>query len=104
MEAEILFNKILEALMSEFGGVKEGNMMRSRALTKEDKVFAFLSKKNHMVFKLGKTYHTNDDEIVEFNPFKNKGPLKGWFQVPAEKSYLWKEFSLLALKKVNDET
>ena len=69
--------------------ITEGKMMSSPAIHFRGKVFAFFSRKKKMVFKLGKDFDPEvmDIEIRVFNPFKNRAPLNGWFEV----SYIFKE-------------
>lgn len=78
-EERVLFEQIRDTVSAEFSSIKPGKMMSSDAILFEDKVFAFLSKKNKMVFKLGKDFDIRefDFEVSPFNPFKNKGPLAG---------------------------
>ncbi len=72
--------------------IEAGNMMGSPSITQNGKVFAFLSKKYLMVFRLGKDFDptSQDFEIRPFNPFKKKGPLAGWFEVPYSEHIHWK--------------
>ncbi|MEQ9308430.1 MAG: hypothetical protein RLN90_03185 [Balneolaceae bacterium] len=102
MKPEVhLFEEIREELVSTKTNIEVGNMMRSPAITINGIVFAFLSKKYLMVFKLGKDFdpHVQDFEIHPFNPFKKKGPLTGWFEVPFSEQHLWKDLTLQALNK-----
>tara|TARA_R110000868_G_scaffold410693_5_gene699855 strand:- start:34560 stop:34874 length:315 start_codon:yes stop_codon:yes gene_type:complete len=98
---EQLFEEIREELVSTKTNIEVGNMMRSPAITINGNVFAFLSKKYRMVFKLGKEFdpETQDFEIYPFNPFKKKGPLPGWFEVPFSEQHLWKDLTLEALNE-----
>ncbi len=88
--------QVFEELTAAYGArdplVKAGKMMSSPAITWSGKVFIFLSRKNDIVFKLGKGFDPASSGcagLVEFNPFKNKGPLRGWFACPAECGRLW---------------
>ncbi|MFV1884163.1 MAG: hypothetical protein ACMZ7B_06740 [Balneola sp.] len=69
-----LFEEIRIELIENYPFVEAGNMMGSPAITQNRKVFAFLSKKFLMVFKLGKEFdpETQDFEIHPFNPFKKR--------------------------------
>ncbi|MFY0598533.1 MAG: hypothetical protein JXR03_02600 [Cyclobacteriaceae bacterium] len=94
------FEKIRNKFCSEEQGVKVGKMMSSDAILLGDKVFAFLSKKDKMVFKLGKNYDIRefDFEVSPFNPFKKKGPLAGWFEVPYQHFDRWESLTQLSLE------
>ncbi|MEZ4722172.1 MAG: hypothetical protein R2813_09885 [Flavobacteriales bacterium] len=91
------FIEILESLCS-FDGVHEGNMMSSPAITLSGKVFAFQSKKGNMVFKFGSIENLPNRSIAvtEFNPFKNKGPLRGWYEVHEDDHQHWQAFANVA--------
>lgn len=80
--------------------VTEGKMMSSPAIHYNGKVFAFFSKNKKMVFKLGKDFFPKDSEITlsEFNPFKTKKPLKGWYEVDFEQHEKWPDLTSLALE------
>ena len=95
-----LFESIRNELVDTFPHVEVGNMMGSPAITQNGKVFAFLSKKFLMVFKLGKEFdpESQDFEIRPFNPFKKKGPLAGWYEVPFSEKQLWKSLTNEALE------
>lgn len=56
-----------------------------------------------MVFKLGKSFDPTElgsATVKPFNPFKNKGPLAGWFQVSFEEKELWEAMGRMALEVV----
>ena len=92
------FDEIRQKLCLQFAQVTEGKMMSSPAIHFNGKVFAFFSKKNKMVFKLGKNaVAPSGIELVEFNPFKNKGPLTGWYEVDYVHHTSWEELARLAL-------
>lgn len=101
MEEEY-FNKIRNQLCGKDPFIQPGKMMSSEAIAYEKKVFAFFSRKKKMVFKLGKSFNTNSlgQEIQVFNPFKNRAPLNGWFEVPYSKKELWIPLAEKALKKI----
>nr|WP_299343280.1 hypothetical protein [Allomuricauda sp.] len=96
------FQEIRKHFCQEFLGATEGKMMSSPAIHYNNKVFAFFSRKKKMVFKLGKGFPLDslDVELVEFNPFKNKGPLPGWYELGFEHHESWEKLTKLAL----DET
>ncbi len=52
-----------------------------------------------MVFKLGKNHPLleSDMELLEFNPFKNRKSLTGWYEVSFEYSDLWQQLTETAL-------
>lgn len=93
------FEDIREALCASRVGVHEGKMMSSDAIKFKNKVFAFFSTKDAMVFKLGKDAELEkyQAKLVPFNPFKKKGPLAGWFQASNEDKTYWKSLALEAL-------
>lgn len=95
-----LFEQIRTELVKNYGHVEIGNMMGSPAITQNGKVFAFLSKKFLMVFRLGNKFDPSiqDFEIWPFNPFKKKGPLTGWFEVPYSNHQHWKSLTNEALE------
>ena len=95
-----LFEEIRTELVDSYPQVEFGNMMGSPAITQNGKVFAFLSKKFLMVFKLGKEFDPSSQnfEIRPFNPFKKKGPLAGWFEVPYSSHQYWKPLTQEALE------
>ncbi|MEL7120029.1 MAG: hypothetical protein AAFO07_11330 [Bacteroidota bacterium] len=86
---EQFFNEIRTIFCLKEPEIAKGKMMSSEAITYKQKVFAFFSRKKKMVFKLGKDFDPDDMEIeiAVFNPFKNRVPLNGWFEV----SYIFKE-------------
>ena len=92
------FDEIRQKLCLQYPQVTEGKMMSSPAIHFNKKVFAFFSKKNKMVFKLGTDLPSiSGVELVEFNPFKNKGPLTGWYEVDYMNCAVWEELAELAL-------
>lgn len=82
--------------------VAEGKMMSSPAIHYKKKVFAFFSRKNKMVFKLGKNHPLleSDVELLEFNPFKNRKPLTGWYEVGFDHHQKWEPLALHALQLI----
>ncbi|WP_165586790.1 hypothetical protein [Neotamlana sedimentorum] len=85
--------------------VKAGKMMSSEAITYMGKVFAFFSRKKKMVFKLGKDFDPDSFgiEIAVFNPFKNRTPLNGWFEVPFTEKEQWEPLTKKALTLLKSE-
>lgn len=96
------FKEIRELFCLKHPEVTEGKMMSSPAIHYKNKVFAFLSKKDKMVFKLGKGYplERHNFELSEFNPFKTKKPLAGWYEVDFEYHEKWEELSKIALNQI----
>ena len=99
METEAIFNRIAEKLAAE-EGVSLGKMMHSPAIKVQGKVFAFFHK-GAMIFKLDQQ---TDLFMAKFpgsgylSPFKNKPPMKGWLNVPAEFSDNWENLAFEAMK------
>lgn len=100
MEA-FYFNEIKEELCTSSPEVEPGKMMSSDAILYRKKVFAFLSRKGSMVFKLGKGYQPSkgDAPINTFSPFKSKAPMRGWFEVSFENKHIWYSMAIEALEK-----
>lgn len=96
---EQLFNEIRDRFCAGDSKIESGKMMSSEAITYDGKVFAFFSRQQKMVFKLGKEFDPDNHgiEICVFNPFKNRGPLNGWFEVPYSEKDQWKSFTQKAL-------
>lgn len=80
-------------------------MMSSPAIHWNGKVFAFFSRKKKMVFKLGKNFDItgSSEPLSEFNPFKNKGPLSGWYELDFEHHEKWAQFTELALHQMKSK-
>lgn len=81
-------------------------MMSSPAIHCKGKVFAFFSKKERMVFKLGRDYpiHQISKPLQEFHPFKTKGPLSGWYELAFSTKFHWEEMTQLAFDISNEKT
>lgn len=111
-----LFEHILAELQQSQPALYEGSMMRSRAYRlkpspsappdKKDPCLAFLHSRTHdMVFSLG-TKERYSEELPAgivallhpFNPFKNKGPLAGWFGISADEATHWHTCARYALR------
>ncbi|MBS9461229.1 hypothetical protein KIM67_02310 [Flagellimonas sp. 389] len=84
----------------------EGKMMSSPAIHYNNKVLAFFSRSHKMVFKLGKDFKVDqvNVELREFNPFKNKGPLSGWYEVDFTEKEVWEELTNLALSLAKENS
>jgi len=104
MEEEY-FNEIRQLFINRHQGVSPGKMMSSAAVTYNDKVFAFFSRKKKMVFKLGKDFDPirEDYDIQVFNPFKKRPPLYGWFEVTYDHKDRWANLAEQALEKLKAE-
>ncbi|MGB5820447.1 MAG: hypothetical protein WBG90_13265 [Saonia sp.] len=96
------FEAIRDLLCKQYGGVSQGKMMSAPAIHYNKKAFAFFSRKNGMVFRLGKAFpvHTLKIEIHEFNPFKHRGPLSGWYEVGYDVHLQWEGLALKALEQI----
>ena len=91
--------------MSKLEDVELGKMMSSPGIRYRDKVFAFYHDKK-MIFKLGKGFDIASFGIDRFsylNPFKDKGPMLGWYEIPFEYSGKWEELTKLALGYIREE-
>ena len=99
------FLEIRDKLCLQEAGVTEGKMMSSQAIHYKKKVFAFFSKKDKMVFKLGSPSAVEgiEVELMEFNPFKNKGPLKGWYEADFQYHESWGKLANIALEKIKTD-
>ncbi|TMU55027.1 hypothetical protein [Flagellimonas algicola] len=99
------FLEIRDKLCLQEADVTEGKMMSSQSIHYKKKVFAFFSKKNKMVFKLGSPSAVEgiEVELMEFNPFKNKGPLKGWYEAEFQYHESWEKLADIALEKIKTD-
>lgn len=105
-EQKVLFEQIRAKLIEKEKLVTVGKMMSTEAIKYDGNVFAFISKNGNMVFKFGKDFdpETQVFESISFNPFKNKGPLTGWFEVSFSQHELWESLiqeALTEIKKSN---
>ncbi len=101
---EKLFFEIAEDLANNNDDVSIGKMMSSPGIKFKTKVFAFYYNKE-MVFKLGKEFDPAIFEIEKFSflsPFKNKPPMKGWFQITWEDNGRWEALAEEALKTMKE--
>ena len=105
MMEEQYFNEISERFCLMDSKIKAGKMMSSDAISYNAKVFAFFSRKKKMVFKLGKDFDPNSIgiDICVFNPFKNRAPLNGWFEVPFTEKEQWEPLAKKALTLLKTE-
>ena len=102
---EQLFNEIRDQFCNSNTQVVAGKMMSSEAITYQGKVFAFLSSKQRMVFRLGKSFNPelHHFEIEVFNPFKKRAPLWAWFEVPFSHKEQWEQLTHQALSTLKRE-
>ena len=100
------FLEIRNAYRSKDKKISEGKMMSSPAIHYQGKVFAFFSGKKRMVFRLGKAYPIASlpYPLEEFNPFKTKGPLAGWYELSYIDKKAWHEMTHLALGIIKNES
>ena len=102
---EILFTQIVESLSAKYEHVEAGKMMSSPGIKFRNKVFAFYYQ-DQMCFKLGKGFDIESLGIHDYSflsPFKNKPPMKGWFNVPFAYQDQWKSLAEIALEKMQME-
>ena len=99
---ESLFLEIRAALCARSDEIQAGKMMSAEAITYRGKVFAFFSRSQNMVFKLGKDFDPDSVgyEMQVFNPFKNRPPLNGWFEVAYAEKEQWSVLTEQALIKI----
>ncbi|MEM1339418.1 MAG: hypothetical protein AAF634_05765 [Bacteroidota bacterium] len=92
------FQNICQTLCDNYAEVTEGKMMRSPAIHYRGKVFAFLSRKQKLVIKLGKFFplDTLEVKVCEFNPFTTKSALPGWYEVDFGVKDAWPSMAKLA--------
>ncbi len=104
MNAELeYFEAIRRRFQSLDEAVNAGRMMSSPAICYRGKVFAFFATTRMMVFRLGKDFDPEQygcKDITPFNPFKNKGPLGGWYQVPYVHRDQWEALTRAALHRM----
>jgi hypothetical protein len=102
---EELFYLIAEKMVADNNAVSLGKMMSSPGIKYENKVLAFFHE-NDMIFKLGKGFDPNSVDLKAFkflSPFKNKGPMKSWFQIPFSEKEKWEKLTELALENVKKD-
>jgi hypothetical protein len=101
--AEKLFNQIVEKYTHEYKNVTLGKMMSSPALKYNNKVFVFFYEQQ-MIFKLGEEFDPGSfglSNVKLLNPFKTKGPLRGWFVVGYNNHSEWDKLTKLAYEKMS---
>ncbi|MFS4455286.1 hypothetical protein [Maribacter sp. 2304DJ31-5] len=96
------FDNIRKYMCSKEIAITEGKMMSSPAIHYKNRVFAFFSRKNKMVFKLGKEYTGIGlgVQLEEFSPFKTKKTLSGWYEVGFDECQKWEMLALKALEYI----
>jgi hypothetical protein len=97
---EIVLKSITEKLAHEDAEVSPGKMMSAPGIKYKNKVFAFYYKQE-MVFKLGKEFDPKSfgaDTWRLLNPFKNKPPMSGWFQISSNDKDKWEALARKALE------
>lgn len=102
---EEFFNEIAQKLSKVKRLVQIGKMMSSPGVRYKNKFFAFYYKKE-ITLKLGKDFEPKSYGIKKWkhlNPFKNKAPMKNWYQIPYSEGKHWEELSKLALDFVVKE-
>ena len=93
------FDEIVDNFCALNKDVHLGKMMSSPGLKCNDKVFAFYSN-GSMGFRLGPEFDPKSIKLKKvslLNPFKTKGPLKGWYVVDSEETEKWSKLAELAL-------
>ena len=98
-QGELEFDRIAAALTATENNVSRGKMMSAPGLKFGDKIFAFQTK-DGMGFRLGRAFDPDAHGEVAFeplNPFKTKGPLKGWFIVAEAQRDAWEDLARSAL-------
>lgn len=102
---EKLFQKIAEKLSKQYKHVKIGKMMSAPGISYKKKFFAFYYKKE-ITLKLGKDFEPKNHNIKKWkylNPFKNKAPMKNWFQIPYSENRKWEKLAKYALNVISNE-
>lgn len=97
------FEDLATRLITTNGEVERGKMMSSPGLLFGGKVFAFFWN-DRMVYKLGKAFDPKANGIEQWEylqPFRNKGPMKGWYVI-ADTDH-WERLALEALQHVKKE-
>ena len=101
---EILFNKIADSLSKDHH-ITKGKMMSAPGIKYKNKIFAFYYNKE-MIFRLGSDFDPKEHNVKNwrlFNPFKNKAPMKNWFQIPYSEKLRWGKLAKEALKVLTEE-
>lgn len=102
--AEKRYLEIANRLEEEHAHVSQGKMMSAPGIKYKNKVFAFFYQEK-MTFKLGKNFDINAQGITNYtflSPFKNKPPMKAWFQITYEDEECWDALAYIALEKMKE--
>ncbi len=102
---EKLYLKICDTLISKNSNITHGRMMASPGLKYKNKIFAFFHN-NAITFKLGKEFDPEKNGIKRWDylsPFKNKPPMKAWFELPYSEKNKWEAMAFLALEKMKEQ-
>ena len=102
---EEFFNKIANKFSKEQRLVKLGKMMSAPGLSYNKKFFAFYYKKQ-ITLKLGKDFTPKFHGIKKWkylNPFKNKAPMKNWYQIPFSEKEKWGKLTKYAMNSISEE-
>ncbi len=102
---EEYFHKIADKLSKEYKFVKTGKMMSAPGISYKKKFFAFYYKKE-ITLRLGKEFVPKEHGIKKWqylNPFKNKAPMKNWFQIPYSEKTFWKKLAIFAMNNLSEE-
>ncbi len=97
--SEAYFMELVEHFTDKNKDVQAGRMMSSPGLKVNNKVFAFYSK-GSMGFRLGPDFAPKQAGLKKptlLNPFKTKGPLKGWYVVKDNEMDKWKSLTQTGL-------
>lgn len=100
-----LFDKITEKLSKQHKQIKKGKMMSAPGISYKKKFFAFYYKKE-IILRLGKDFEPKSHGIKKWkylNPFKNKAPMKNWYQIPYSERKNWARLSKYALNVLTEE-
>lgn len=95
-----MLESLLLILKEKEPEVEMGKMMSCDGLTYKGKVFCF-EYKEKMIFKLSKGYDIEKHGITEYtflNPFKNKGPMKAWFELTVDYEMHFEALAVIALE------
>lgn len=101
-KGENLFNELVEKFTEENKDVAFGKMMSSPALKYKGKVFAFFYN-GKITFKLGEAFNPESFGLTNvelLNPFKTKGPLKGWYVIGYHDSKHWETLTKQSLENL----
>jgi len=96
---EEYFQRIAEKLSKEHRLVKIGKMMSAPGISYNKKFFAFYYKKE-IALRLGKDFVPKVNGVKKWkylNPFKKKGPMKNWYQLPYSEKKNWKKLTKQAM-------